>query len=60
MSVELRLLAAGYTQEQVDSVMGTNTGETKDEVLHWLRGWLLQGGYPGYRKAVAKIDEVLK
>ena len=33
MSVELRLLASGYTQEQVASVMGTNTSETKDQTI---------------------------
>lgn len=28
-----RLIAAGYTQEQVNNVMGTNPTETKDETI---------------------------
>jgi hypothetical protein len=57
------LLKAGYTQDQVDAVFNEPKATTEKEyrgALAWLRDWLLQGGYPGYRNALAKIDDVLK
>lgn len=57
------LIRAGYTDDQVAALFEPQKATTEKEyrrALAWLRDWLLQGGYPGYRTAIAKIDEVLK